>query len=335
MSSAWYFNPRSPHGERQSLSAPQRADVIFQSTLPARGATGKTKSSSGDIIISIHAPRTGSDTTRPENGGLKDISIHAPRTGSDKHFHTKDEKCQYFNPRSPHGERPVMTAEENAEAVISIHAPRTGSDVIKPETYLYNLVFQSTLPARGATMNGFRKTDEGIFQSTLPARGATSQPLWLSQLRQFQSTLPARGATCVCDGRGACDGFQSTLPARGATLAKAQIATAEEISIHAPRTGSDPTRVMRYCCSWLISIHAPRTGSDASEGERFTAIDISIHAPRTGSDKTPRRCGRSTTKNFNPRSPHGERHPLYNWYFAKRIFQSTLPARGATGSCSC
>ena len=79
-----------------------------------------------------------------------------------------------------------------------------------------------------------------------------------------------------------------------------------EISIHAPRTGSDA----RHCgtrFSRRISIHAPRTGSDGGTSipseilMRFQStlpargatqgyltigsyLNISIHAPRTGSD---------------------------------------------------
>ena len=56
---------------------------IFQSTLPAWGAT--VSKSLGYYIqkISIHAPRMGSDGA--ELGGYDDgeISIHAPRMGSD------------------------------------------------------------------------------------------------------------------------------------------------------------------------------------------------------------------------------------------------------------
>ena len=55
------FNPRSPHGERPRVHAHGLADVRFQSTLPARGATaGKVLHARGGNI-SIHAPRTGSD----------------------------------------------------------------------------------------------------------------------------------------------------------------------------------------------------------------------------------------------------------------------------------
>ena len=104
----WYFNPRSPHGERQSVT---HAEPITHA-------------------ISIHAPRTGSDIPvefTAHQDGL--ISIHAPRTGSDKP--TKAIDLFVFG--------------------ISIHAPRTGSDAMTDEIYLIWKLFQSTLPARGAT----------------------------------------------------------------------------------------------------------------------------------------------------------------------------------------
>ena len=55
---------------------------------------------------------------------------------------------------------------------------------------------------------------------------------------------------------------------------------------------------------------------------------ISIHAPRTGSDDE--RGGIAGEVDFNPRSPHGERHTFRCWLLRLGIFQSTLPARGAT-----
>ena len=58
---------------------------LFQSTLPARGATRSYKGFSPDERISIHAPRTGSDAR---------LIPCTPATWN-------------FNPRSPHGERPL------------------------------------------------------------------------------------------------------------------------------------------------------------------------------------------------------------------------------------
>ena len=106
-SAFFYFNPRSPHGERRiHTSAHLQANSKFQSTLPARGATTKHMAHRrkfpyfnprsphgerpivrvGDALsnaISIHAPRTGSDAIDAVYCHVGNISIHAPRTGSD------------------------------------------------------------------------------------------------------------------------------------------------------------------------------------------------------------------------------------------------------------
>ena len=55
--------------------------------------------------------------------------------------------------------------------------------------------------------------------------------------------------------------FQSTLPARGATEIAYIDLSKGDISIHAPRTGSDRVRGA-HVHDRRISIHAPRTGSD-------------------------------------------------------------------------
>ena len=57
--------------------------------------------------------------------------------------------------------------------------------------------------------------------------------------------------------------FLSTLPARGATrLGKLMGTCSEEISIHAPREGSDYSNQLMDMDAIGISIHAPREGSD-------------------------------------------------------------------------
>ena len=103
--------------------------MIFQSTLPARGATHHVGGFFLQCAISIHAPREGSDdfpqfftpgseefqSTLPARGAtvaflfddgvqLK-ISIHAPREGSDGQPAFDDSANRDFNPRSPRGER--------------------------------------------------------------------------------------------------------------------------------------------------------------------------------------------------------------------------------------
>ena len=79
------------------------------------------------------------------------------------------------------------------------------------------------------------------------------------------------------------------------------------ISIHVPREGHDPV----HCFNSLnqtISIHVPREGhDDASQTQSNDSADISIHVPREGHDD-------SSVSNCE----------------ARRIFQSTCPARGTT-----
>ena len=145
-----------------------------------------------------------------------------------------------------------------------------------------------------------------IFQSTLPARGATELPSGCWTTRHFNPRSPhgERPHRTLCEV--ALGLFQSTLPARGATPRPTVSIPMTMISIHAPRTGSDAVGgIGRFGLD--ISIHAPRTGSDrltssvalttsyfnprSPHGERLytihvgdTVLAISIHAPRTGSD---------------------------------------------------
>ena len=102
--------------------------VKFQSTLPVWGATKILITEEMIYNISIHAPRVGSDntpfefsiillifqSTLPVWGATlgiavviadNTISIHAPRVGSDTGGQQHEKRKEYFNPRSPCGER--------------------------------------------------------------------------------------------------------------------------------------------------------------------------------------------------------------------------------------
>ena len=80
----------------------------------------------------------------------KKISIHAPREGGD-----------------------VVNAKRFPSVTISIHAPREGGDLSFGLKKWVTLRFQSTPPARGATLIAKALKKSCIFQSTPPARGAT------------------------------------------------------------------------------------------------------------------------------------------------------------------
>ena len=128
-----YFNPRTPRGVRPPLSVlPQTNTFVFQSTHPARGATEAYRGFYRILGISIHAPREGCDIEQPGIGlGHLAISIHAPREGCDGSTVPPPLLYSNFNPRTPRGVR------------------RHRSSMTRRA-----LVFQSTHPARGATLCG-------------------------------------------------------------------------------------------------------------------------------------------------------------------------------------
>ena len=74
---------------------------------------------------------------------------------------------------------------------ISIHAPRTGSDIPSSADHMALDKFQSTLPARGATICTLTTANCNVFQSTLPARGATmNQPRLVVYSPHFNPRSP-------------------------------------------------------------------------------------------------------------------------------------------------
>ena len=104
---------------------------------------------------------------------------------------------------------------------ISIHAPRTGSDAVNCFKSRWTEKFQSTLPARGATVKRSMVVSLESISIHAPRTGSDA-PRRVAGNRKvsFQSTLPARGATGVARQASPAQRFQSTLPARGATIAE-------------------------------------------------------------------------------------------------------------------
>ena len=102
-----------------------------------------------------------------------------------------------------------------------------------------------------------------------------------------------------------------------------------QISIHAPRVGSDSV-LGWWAGSHGISIHAPRVGSDSSAFSTFTpSRQFQSTLPVWGATYSPINTG-TRLQNFNPRSPCGERHNISWTGVVTSVFQSTLPVWGAT-----
>ena len=174
--------------------------------------------SSGIISISIHAPREGSDTDTWRFLALLEISIHAPREGSDSNAFVQQIAANGFQSTLPargatRNAGPAVRAED-----ISIHAPREGSDPLEglssyllgdfnprsprgerrriPGGFWRCWRFQSTLPARGATLSGRPRSRCAWISIHAPREGSDDRYSLLPVRGfQFQSTLPARGAT--------------------------------------------------------------------------------------------------------------------------------------------
>ena len=213
------------------------------------------------------------------------ISIHAPRTGSDGRA-SKGARfsLQNFNPRSPHGERPGRMPESTPARDFNPRSPHGE----RPASMRYTGIrgrISIHAPRTGSDCPALR--DNRVVSDFNPRSPHGERPRGT-----FTSDFFIK--------------FQSTLPARGATKhANEQSRRKEDISIHAPRTGSDGY-VRHASGAAAISIHAPRTGSDGYVRHASGAAAISIHAPRTGSDGIRMRRKRRK-RYFNPRSPHGER----------------------------
>ena len=130
---------------------------------------------------------------------------------------------QHFNPRSPRGERHYEAFTTLCNLLISIHAPRGGSDDYEVFTALCKLLISIHAPRGGSDLRcGPFRGSGCLFQSTLPAGGATMHDFKdPSTWEAFQSTLPAGGAT---------------------TYYRYRDKYLKQISIHAPRGGSDRER---------------------------------------------------------------------------------------------
>ena len=159
---------------------------------------------------------------------------------------------------------------------------------------------------RGATSVSFGNSAGIVFQSTLPMRGATIITKRLSLKAKISIHAPHAGSDCNEKSCSFYAKFQSTLPMRGATRYTWRDGIECRISIHAPHAGSD-TPPLPEGNTTAISIHAPHAGSDCRInrektlqhnfnprspcGERLKrscqssmTFLISIHAPHAGSD---------------------------------------------------
>ena len=147
------FQSTLPVGEATLVMMYFPSNLPFQSTLPAREATSRPEMSTvAPTLFQSTLPAREATKVSGTLDQLPAISIHASRGGSDPLLHQLHSLCNYFNPRFPWGKRRVGVLQVKKADIISIHASREGSDSTIPSSPRSALIFQSTLPAREATV---------------------------------------------------------------------------------------------------------------------------------------------------------------------------------------
>ena len=212
-------------------------------------------------------------------------------------------------------------------------------------------LFQPTLPARGATSScrDYARLDLD-FNPRSPHGERHLQPSPCPHPRHFNPRSP-HGERQDTTFSGVCPtSFQPTLPARGAISPRKTCVPRHNFNPRSPH-GERLQRFQHSTQSVCISTHAPRTGSDPAASRASQRPAISTHAPRTGSD-APRHGRRPTRtlfqptlpargatdvakgrkrprKDFNPRSPHGERRNSLEVAFQHGGISTHAPRTGS------
>ena len=262
--------------------------------------------------------------------------------------------CGNFNPRSPHGERLRSLTSTDSKATFQSTLPARGATICATVRLVARREFQSTLPARGATRPVlYSEKRGGLISIHAPRTGSDSmirifpssvrhfnprsphgERRWNRQQRMeqryFNPRSPHGERRHIIQHSNAGDvyfnprsphgerrqhryvmvsqwvEFQSTLPARGATFKNLLLFRNVEISIHAPRTGSDPPRTRRR---WARCYFNPRSPHGERLLSRFLLRHSGYFNPRSPHGERPDKfcCQEGIRAYFNPRSPHGER----------------------------
>ena len=128
--------------------------------------------------------------------GLRFQSTLPARGATEKPPGKSGTGTEYFNPRSPRGERPMDYLADLVARGISIHAPREGSDFqVRPVQRGQTISIHA--PREGSDTQERSTFDRAKFISIhAPREGSDRCRSGTGRRRfRFQSTLPARGAT--------------------------------------------------------------------------------------------------------------------------------------------
>ena len=129
-----YFNPRSPHGERPRRNRKSSRSSIFQSTPPHGERRQSLDTSSYHGHISIHAPRMGSDTPDGEHyDAVQRFQSTPPAWGATVRLYFPLNVRRISIHAPPHGERRNLPSYVS-EGIYFNPRSRMGSDKKKPQS---------------------------------------------------------------------------------------------------------------------------------------------------------------------------------------------------------
>ena len=260
------FNPRRPRGRRQLCCRTQKGSICFN---PRRPRGRRLECVNHDALPS-------------------DVSIHAARAGGDMTSAAGSSTFRCFNPRRPRGRRRKDGFHVPEDADVSIHAARAGGDAVSVYNTGPGAMFQSTPPARAATV-------------VAPARNKA----WPDC---FNPRRPRGRRLDEPDDFRARSGCFNPRRPRGRRLPVMRyVAAQDDVSIHAARAGGDrssrPGRRRRACFNprrprgrrqWRLECAGRRRAAFQSTPPARAATRQMEHWP-------------PISTGFNPRRPRGRR----------------------------
>ena len=198
------FNPRTPRGVRHWESSRDAPACDFNPRTPRGVRPHHIIDLYLCAFISIHAPREGCDAFLPRSGRPADH--FNPRTPRGVRRSTVPPPLLYsnFNPRTPRGVRRAFDRGRFRAGGISIHAPREGCDAPTASERRTTWTFQSTHPARGATVGDIVVHGRVAISIHAPREGCDLSQFVDTTSRAISIHAPREGCDAVYAGTHRC-----------------------------------------------------------------------------------------------------------------------------------
>ena len=232
-----------------------------------------------------------------------------PREGHDCRLDYARDWANNFNPRAPRGARLKALQHRGVGVAISIHVPREGHDANGFFVKGWELLFQSTCPARGTTTSAIGCTvSQTHFNPRAPRGARRNTRVYPLHKRLISIHVPREGHDYhPFKSSPHVSRISIHVPREGHDFYNLKGRGWSTISIHVPREGHDPhcsaiasampgfqstcpargTTFYFMMSASLKSIFqstCPARGTTVSRQPSVAAARISIHVPREGHD---------------------------------------------------